>query len=168
MENTLLKSIVLATPANVELEPDPIPQQWILSGSPKARSKILKRSRDWTTALVVWDCTAGSFQWHYGVDESILVISGEAILLGDNGEETRFGTGDVGFFPAGTSCSWRVENNIRKVAVLRETMWPPFGLALKLWKKFLRTVGLAGKSPLLFALAATSTILFTELSRHSG
>ena len=37
---------------------------------------------------------------------------------------------------------------IRKVAVLRETMWRPLGVCLKAWKKLLRIVGLAGKSPL--------------------
>jgi uncharacterized cupin superfamily protein len=138
----------MATPANVELNPEPIPQEWILSGEPVARGKNLVRSRDWTSTVVVWDCTAGSFRWHYSQDEAILVISGEAFLMLENGTERRFGPGDVGFFPAGTTCTWRVAEYIRKVAVLRESMWQPLGFCLKIWKKFLRVVGLAGKSPL--------------------
>jgi len=138
----------MATPANVELAPEPIPQEWILSGVPAARSKILSRSRDWTSSIVVWDCTAGKFVWHYSQDETVLFISGEAFLLQEDGQERRFAPGDLGFFPAGTTCTWRVADQVRKVAVLRESMWRPLGFGLKAWKKLLRLVGLAGKSPL--------------------
>lgn len=147
-ESALLRSIVMATPASVKLDPEPIPQEWILSGTPVARSKNLVRSRDWTLSVVVWDCTAGRFTWHYSQDETILVISGEAFLLLENGEERRFGPGEVGFFPSGTTCTWRVADYIRKVAVLRENMWRPLGFCLKASKKLLRIMGLAGKSPL--------------------
>jgi uncharacterized protein len=147
-DSALLRSIVMAAPASVELDPEPIPQEWILSGAPVSRSRNLVRSRDWTSTVVVWDCTAGSFRWHYSQDETILVISGEAFLMLENGEERRFGAGDVGFFPAGTTCTWRVADYIRKVAVLRENMWRPLGFCLKAWKKLLRIVGLSGKSPL--------------------
>jgi uncharacterized cupin superfamily protein len=147
-ESALLRSVVMAQPANIELDAEPIPQEWILSGAPIARSKNLVRSRDWTSSVVVWDCTAGSFRWTYSQDETIFVISGEAFLMLENGAERRFGPGEVGFFPAGTTCTWRVADYIRKVAVLRESMWRPLGFGLKIWKKFLRTVGLAGKSPL--------------------
>jgi uncharacterized protein len=139
----LLESIELASAATAELEPEPIPQEWILSGTPVARSRKLSRSRDLTSSIVVWDCTAGSFNWHYSQDETILVISGEAFLIAENGEERRFGPGDVGFFPAGTTHTWRVSNHIRKVAVLRETMWRPLGYCLKASKTIMRAVGLS-------------------------
>ena len=148
LESALFRSIVAATPADVELAPEPIPQEWIISGTPVARGKMLVRSKDYTESVVVWDCTAGSFRWHYSQDETLLVISGDAFLLLENGSERRFGPGDLGFFHAGTTCTWRVADNIRKVAVVRETMWRPLGFGLKVWKKLLRVVGLAGKSPL--------------------
>lgn len=147
-ESAILGSIVMTMPSNVELAPDPIPQEWILKGTPVARSKILVRSRDWTSSVVVWDCTAGTFRWTYAQDETIVVVSGEAFLLLANGEERRFGAGEVGFFPAGVTCNWRIADHIRKVAVLRENMWRPLGFCLKAWKKLLRVAGLAGKSPL--------------------
>ena len=146
-ESALLKSIMMADPATIELAPEPIPQEWILNGAPAARSKNLARSRDWTSTVVVWDCTAGRFVWHYNQDEAIFVISGEAFLLLENGEERRLGAGHVGFFPAGTTATWRVADYIRKVALVHEAMWPPLGLCLKAWKKLLRLMGLAGKSP---------------------
>lgn len=143
-----LRSVVMANPANVELQPEPIPQEWILTGAPVSRSKNLARSRDLTSSVVVWDCTAGSFRWHYGQDETVLFISGEAFLIYENGEERRFGPGDLAFFPSGTICHWRVDDYVKKVAVLRESMWRPLGVCLKAWKKLLRVVGLTGKSPL--------------------
>ena len=146
--DAILRSVVMATPTEVELSPEAIPKEWISGGTPSARAKILVRSRDWTSSVVVWDCTAGSFRWHYSQDETVLFISGEAFLMMENGEERRFGPGDLGFFPAGTTCLWRVADYVKKVAVLRESMWPPLGVCLKAWKKLLRVVGLAGKSPL--------------------
>jgi len=147
-------TIVVATAATVELQPEPIPSDWILSGSPEARCKKLARSRDWTSHLVVWDCTPGSFKWHYSMDETIVIISGEAFMINNDGEERRFGPGDLAFFPAGSSCSWRVTQTLRKVGILREGMWRPLGLGLKVWHKVLRTAGLAGKSPLMLAIIA--------------
>jgi len=59
-------------------------------------------------------------------------------MMDDRGKEHRFGAGDIAFFPAGTACSWRVTEHIRKVAVVRETMWRPLGFVLKVSKKILR------------------------------
>jgi len=142
------KSLLMIDPTTVDLEPEPIPKEWVLSGAPTARGKVLARSKDWTCSVVVWECTAGTFRWHYRQDETIVVISGEATQLKEDGTERRFCQGEVGFFPAGTTCTWRVDHHIRKVAVLRETLWTPVGMALKVWKKVLRMAGLTGKSSL--------------------
>ena len=149
------KSIVMATPATEELEPEakPLPPAWVLSGTPATRTKNLARSHDWTSNMVIWEC-AGSFNWHYTKDEVLVVISGEAFITHGNVEERRLGPGDFDFFPRGTSCTWRVPSGVRKVAFLRETMWRPLGICLKVWSKFLRVVGLGGKSPLMLALTA--------------
>jgi uncharacterized cupin superfamily protein len=121
-----------------ELQPDPIPADWILEGDPRARANKIMTSRDWSSTVVVWDCTPGSFRWHYSKDETVHFLSGEAFMLDDDGEEHRFGAGDIAFFPAGTVCTWRVTEHIRKVAVIRETMWRPLGFVLKMSKKILR------------------------------
>jgi len=144
----MLSSIATGTAATVVLEPEPINENWILSGTPVARSKVVARSADWASSVVVWDCTAGKFQWHYGQDEAIIVISGAAILLGEDGMERRFGPGDYGFFPAGSVATWRVDDSIRKIAVLREPLWRPIGLAMKVCNKLFRKVGLANSSAL--------------------
>jgi len=143
----MFQPVFKVNPETVELQPEPIPHDWILSGAPVARGHKLATSADCLSTVVVWDCTAGRFIWRYGQDEVILVISGEAFLLNENGEEIRFGTGDVGYFRAGTVATWRVDDYIRKVAVVRETTWRPLGFVWKVMKKLTRIVMGTDKSP---------------------
>lgn len=151
------RSIVMATAATAELEPAPIPPDWILGGTPEARSKTLARSHDTTTHIVAWDCTPGRFTWQYSRDETLVVVSGEAFITTANGAERRLGPGEMAFFPAGTSCTWRVTSQIRKVAIVRQTMLRPLGFALSAWGKLLRMTGLAGGSPLMHAFFLASS-----------
>lgn len=137
-----LGGVVMGTVAAVELEPEPINEKWILSGKPVARSKVVARSRDGASSTVVWDCTAGTFRWHYRQDETLIVISGEAYLLGEDRREYCFAAGDYGFFPAGSVAEWRVDDHIRKVALLREPIWRSAVPALIVWNKLLRKLGL--------------------------
>jgi len=141
-------SILLLDPRSLELEPEPIPTDWILSGTPQARCKKVVRSRDWTSHIVVWDCTAGKFKWHFSMDEAIIVLSGEAYMINEKGEERHFGAGDLGFFPAGSSCTWRITDHFMKTGVLREPLWRPLGLCLKAWRKLLQVAGIRARSPL--------------------
>jgi uncharacterized cupin superfamily protein len=146
------KLIVVEAAASADLEPAPIPPDWILAGTPEARSKMLAKSRDRTSSITVWECTAGRFNWRYGEDETIVVISGEAFITTEKGEERRLGQGDMGFFPAGSSSTWRVTDRIKKVAILRKDLPPPLGIGVRVWHKFLRAVGLRGQPSLMSAV----------------
>jgi uncharacterized cupin superfamily protein len=127
--------IVTALPAEVELASAPIPSGWILAGTPEARSRQLARSQDGASSVMAWSCTAGRFNWHYMVDETVHIISGEVFITNDKGEECRLGPGDMAFFPAGSRSTWRVPVAVRKLAVCRQAMPRPFGLALRVWNK---------------------------------
>jgi uncharacterized cupin superfamily protein len=140
------KSIVIAAAASAVLEPAPISPGWILDGTPKAENKILTKSFDGTSYTVVWECTAGRFNWHYNEDETVVVISGEVYVTTETGEECRLGEGDIGFFPAGSSAVWRVPNRIKKIAFLRKDLPPPLGFGVRAWHKLLQIVGLRGGS----------------------
>jgi uncharacterized protein len=141
-------SLLMINPTTVELASEIIPQEWILSGHPQARCKKVVRSRDWTSHIVVWDCTPGTFKWHFAMDETIVVLSGEAFMINEKGEERRFGQGEMGFFPAGTSCTWRIDEHFMKIGILREPVWRPIGLAIKAWRRLLQIAGLAEPSPI--------------------
>jgi len=146
------KLIVVEGAASADLESAPIPPDWILAGTPEARSKMLATSRDRTSSITVWECTAGRFNWHYGEDETVVVISGEAFITTEKGEERRLGQGDMGFFPGGSSSTWRVADRIKKVAILRKDLPPPLGIGVRVWHKLLRTVGLRGQPSLMSAV----------------
>jgi uncharacterized protein len=136
------KSILIADSATVDLKPASISGDCIHEGTPQTRSEELARSRDGTSHTMVWDCTAGRFDWHYNKDETLVVLTGEAFISTEKGAtERRIGSGDIVFFPAGTSATWRVPRYIRKVAFLRHTMPRPLGFGVLAWNLFLRLVG---------------------------
>jgi uncharacterized protein len=140
-------SILSSTLANVQLERSSIPTEWLLSGDPETRSKLLGKTRDRLAYIILWECGAVSYKWHYNQDESYIVLSGEGFMTDEKGVERRYGPGDLAFFPAGTNSTWRHPDHFRKVAVLKDPIWLPFAFALKAWKKILGMIGLSRKSP---------------------
>ena len=146
------KSIMIAAAATVDLQPSPITPNWILSGTPEARNRLLATSDDRTAYVMVWECTPGLFEWHYSEDETVVVVSGEVFITNEEGADRRLGPGDVAFFPAGCSSTWRITETVRKVAFLRNTLPLPLSLGLRVWNKLLLIVGLRGRAPLMLPL----------------
>jgi uncharacterized cupin superfamily protein len=114
----------------VRLESSPINSTWIVSGEPCARSAELSRSRDGSAVTMVWDCTAGEFDWKYRCDETVHILEGEAIV--DDGSRTHtIQAGDVLIFRAGSNWRWRVPLYVKKVAFLRTPLPGPAAMALR-------------------------------------
>ena len=128
-------AIIVAVPANVDLEPNPIPSRWIIEGSPEACAKNLAVSEDGSSWVVAWSCTAGRFVWHYSVDETVHIISGEVFITDEKGSERRLGPGDMAFFPSGSSSTWYVPNAVRKLAVCRHSVPRLIGKLLPIWSR---------------------------------
>ncbi len=129
------KPIVFAAPADIELGPNPINPDWIIDGKPVARSRRLAESADGTSSVMAWTCTPGRFQWHYAVDETVHIISGEVFVTDEQGRTHRLGPGDMAFFPAGSRSVWEVTKDLRKLAVCRHSMPRPFGVVLRAYNK---------------------------------
>lgn len=104
------------------LQPDPIPQEWILEGIPTARRKQLVGSSDNLSSTHMWDCTAGRFNWYYTTDEVIYVLEGSVVVEDIAGVRRRLGAGDIFLFPAGTRFHWTVPHYIRKIAFLHRPL----------------------------------------------
>jgi uncharacterized protein len=130
--------VVFAAPADIELAPNPINPDWIVEGRPQARAKRLAESADGTSSVVVWSCTPGRFEWHYAVDETLQIISGEVFITDGIGGRHRLGPGDFAYFPAGSRSIWQVTEEVRKVAVCRHNMPRPLGFAVRAWNKVFR------------------------------
>lgn len=136
-----MQQIVIVPAAAPELAPAPIPQDWIRSGTPEARSHQLARSRDRASSVMAWSCTAGRFTWQYTIDETVHIIEGEVFVTDENGREHRLGPGDSAFFPAGSRSTWHVPVFVRKVAVCRQAMPRLFAFGLRAWNMLARFMG---------------------------
>jgi len=135
MGAALSRPILFARPADIELPADPIRPHWVIDGEPQARSQRLAESADGTSSVMAWSCSAGRFNWHYTVDETVHIISGEVFVTDHNGQTQRLGPGDMAFFPAGSRSTWHVPVEVRKLAVCRHNMPSVFGLLLRIWNK---------------------------------
>jgi uncharacterized cupin superfamily protein len=113
--------------ASVALSPLPIRPQWILDGTPLAQYKILSTSADGTAKTIVWDCTAGRFNWYYDMDETVYVLEGSVVIKDETGVARRVVSGETIVFHAGARVEWTVERYIRKIAFLR-TPVPKYAL----------------------------------------
>jgi uncharacterized protein len=134
------------TVGRVELAPGPINPAWVLEGNPVSCNKLLSYSADGSASTMMWDCTAGRFNWHYDVDETLYIIEGSVIIKDATGEARRLSAGDVVFFPAGSSAEWHVETYIRKVAFCRTPLPGPVAFAKRGFRFLKRRLGLGGNS----------------------
>jgi uncharacterized cupin superfamily protein len=126
---------------NANLGPSPIASNWILEGTPTARSKFLSGSADGTATTWLWDCTAGKFNWFYDVDETVYLIDGSVIIKDHAGATRHLHAGDTVFFPAGSSAEWTVETYVRKIAFLRVPLPRQVLFAKRVYHSLKRLVG---------------------------
>jgi uncharacterized cupin superfamily protein len=115
----MIDSLIKIGSAHGHLGASPINSSWILEGNPVARNKLLSRSADGSASTYIWDCSAGRFNWHYDIDETVYIIEGSVILRDGQGAERAVSAGDTVFFPAGSTAEWTVQSYVRKVAFLR-------------------------------------------------
>ena len=118
----MTKTPMIASVTQVDLKPAPIEPSWILEGTPMARNATLSRSADGLASTLVWDCTAGTFNWTYEIDETIYFLEGSATISDGINPPKTFGPGDVLFLPRGAVCHWHVESYVKKVAFCRRTL----------------------------------------------
>lgn len=140
------KAKIVFGPGSVELQPCPINPAWVIEGAPVARNAILSRSADGGACTLIWDCTAGLFNWHYDIDETVYVLEGSVVVRDDDGVEHRLGPGDHALFPAGSHAVWRVESYVRKVAFCRSPVPQPVMFAARVVKKLAKIAGLGSRA----------------------
>ena len=119
----------------------PIDPAWILEGSPVARNKLIAESDDKMASTLMWDCTAGRFNWYYGCDESICVVEGSVIIRDHLGITRNLIPGDSAFFPTGSSAEWTVNTYVRKIAIMRQPMPGPVLKARRFYHQLKRLLG---------------------------
>lgn len=126
----------------IALRPSPINPVWILQGEPQASNRVLSRSADGAACTLVWECSAGRFNWFYDIDETIYVLEGAVTLRDHKGGVCRLEAGDTAFFPAGSHAEWNVEERVRKIAFCRSPLPRPVQFAARAWRACRRLLAL--------------------------
>ena len=139
-----MESVIKLAVGQLALNPSPIHPEWVIEGNPIARNKVLSSSGDGTASTLIWDCTAGRFNWFYDVDETIYVIEGGVVIRDAGGAARRLSAGDTIFFPAGVRAEWHVEDYIRKIAFCRVPLPRPIVFARRGYRFLKRLVGTRG------------------------
>jgi uncharacterized cupin superfamily protein len=138
-------SLIETTKLAVNLTPRPIEPSWIIEGNPAAQWCVLSQSADGLASTMVWECSAGKFNWFYDFDETVLILEGSIILENDTMPPTRYSAGDVIFFKDGAHAKWHIEDRVRKLAFCRKTQPVLVGLALRVFNKAKRILMPPGK-----------------------
>ena len=124
-----------------DLQLCPIEPSWVLEGKPISRNFTLSSSPDGTSSTVLWDCTAGKFNWYYQFDESVHVLEGSVVIEDEAGVVHKVSAGDTIFFPLGAHAVWTVETYVRKLAFCRNPLPAPIHFANRVYRKLKRTFG---------------------------
>src|SRR5882757_7478181 len=95
------RALIETTNLAVNLTPRPIEPSWIIEGKPDARWCVLSQSADGLASTMVWECSAGKFNWYYDFDETVLILEGSILLESDTMPSKRYVAGDVIFFKDG-------------------------------------------------------------------
>lgn len=62
----------------------------------------------------IWSKEASEFPWTYDESETCYFLQGDVVVTPDGGEPVTMGKGDLVTFPAGMSCTWKIQSAVRK------------------------------------------------------
>jgi uncharacterized protein len=141
------RSLIETTSLAVKLTPRPIEPSWIIEGNPTAQRCVLSESADGLALTMVWECSAGKFNWYYDFDETVLILEGSIVLESDGTPPTRYAAGEVIFFRNGAHARWHVEDRVRKLAFCRKTQPVWLGFALLVFLKLKKILSPPGGRP---------------------
>jgi uncharacterized cupin superfamily protein len=79
---------------------------------PKVK-KPTEEERQKAESCPIWEKEKSAFPWEYDVQETCLILEGEAVIRTQEGN-VEFGKGDYVVFPKGLACTWEIKKKIRK------------------------------------------------------
>lgn len=149
---------IAGRPEEVALDDAPINPGWVISGAPRARAGLHSPSIDGRASTHIWDCTAGSFWWTFGDDETVVILEGQVQVTSERGEVRTLSQGDIAYFAGGTRAFWQVDTYVRKIAFCRQVMTPSRMLRTMLGRLRRAASGQTAAVPALGTLAAVLPI----------
>lgn len=131
-----------------KLRPAPFPAAWVRDGKPQAAAQPLWKSDDSTASTLIWECSAGTFDWFYREEETVHILEGEVDVVIEGGLSFRLSAGDTAVFRAGCHAVWSIPNRVRKIAIVRLDVPGIAAFPMRAWRKVTTKIGgwLGGKS----------------------
>jgi uncharacterized cupin superfamily protein len=62
----------------------------------------------------IWKKEVSEFNWEYDETETCYILEGDVVVTPEEGEQVRFGKGDLVIFSAGLKCKWKIISPVRK------------------------------------------------------
>lgn len=141
----------------IDLKNCPIRDSWILEGEPNARIAVLSDgSSDRSAFTVMWDCTAGRFNWFYSIDETVYILEGAVCLTFPSGATRQLVAGSSYFFARGTQAEWQVHDYVRKVAFCHEPLSAKVFIAKRAFRALRRAISPGSAPPTLAKMFETN------------
>jgi uncharacterized cupin superfamily protein len=135
-------SHVIFSSGRRSLHAAPINRDWIVEGTPEATGCPVFETSDQGANVHEWQSTRGRFVWHYGIDEIVYVIEGEARIKDlATGISTDIAAGSFVLFQRGSSAEWTVDRYIRKVAINHIPLSPRMIMLRTWWRRLKRLFG---------------------------
>ena len=75
----------------------------------KPTENELKEAESWP----IWEKEESEFPWEYSVQETCLILEGNAVIKTPQ-DNIEFGAGDYVVFPEGLKCTWKITKKIKK------------------------------------------------------
>ncbi|MGW1891866.1 cupin domain-containing protein [Streptomyces sp. NPDC002004] len=98
---------------DVELEPEPLDPEQIVSGDPVVTGKVLWESADGKQLRGIWQITPGVVT-DTEANELFVVVSGRATVEVEGGATIEVGPGDAAVLREGDRTTWTVHETLRK------------------------------------------------------
>jgi len=76
------------------------------------KPEVLERLN--VTNWPIWTKEVSEFPWMYDTQEICYFLEGEVIVTPKGGQPVKIGKGDLVTFPAGMSCTWKINQPVRK------------------------------------------------------
>jgi uncharacterized protein len=62
----------------------------------------------------IWSKEVSEFPWTYDDSETCYFLTGDVVVTPDGGQPVTMGKGDLVTFPAGMSCTWKINSAVKK------------------------------------------------------
>ncbi|MFG2519071.1 cupin domain-containing protein [Streptomyces sp. NPDC048527] len=98
---------------DVELDPEPLDPEQIVSGAPVVTGKVLWESTDGKQLRGIWQITPGVVT-DTEANELFVVVSGRATVEVEGGQTLDVGPGDAAVLREGDRTTWTVHETLRK------------------------------------------------------